>query len=363
LLSGEENDEECTLMATTDSNHERPRPVARFGGIAAVLALCGTALFLVSRSQLWPQTLDVRNNPAGPLLLGLRVILGLLALWVGSMTILTLIAHRSGHHRQAARLNRLLPQTVQRAVRAAIGVGLTGALLFNSSALAAERTSQRTTQHQTNSREATAEQASAYQPNQQPVQQPNQQLRGWPIAKGPIIVVDDDVPVLVVRGTPLQNAPVITGTPPTSITSSPGSIPELKKGSQKREPRQGATRDALAGRPSLPQGTIAAATSPTLPVSAQPALDVTTPAAAKVSSTPVLKPTTSSSVSPRVYVVKPGDHFWSIAEAEVKSAAKGEVTEADVASYWVKLVELNRKSLPDPTNPDVLLMGASIYLP
>jgi nucleoid-associated protein YgaU len=52
--------------------------------------------------------------------------------------------------------------------------------------------------------------------------------------------------------------------------------------------------------------------------------------------------------------VQPGDHLWNIAERTAP---------ADVATYWRRLVELNRPRLADPDNPDLLFPGDVVVLP
>lgn len=61
-------------------------------------------------------------------------------------------------------------------------------------------------------------------------------------------------------------------------------------------------------------------------------------------------------------IVRPGESFWSIAEDEVLTTVD-EATDADIADYWRRLIEHNRARLPDPTNPDLLWVGAILSLP
>ncbi len=58
------------------------------------------------------------------------------------------------------------------------------------------------------------------------------------------------------------------------------------------------------------------------------------------------------------WVVAPGEHFWSIAEAVTASD-----DEAVVAGYWRVLIDVNRSRLVVPGDPDVLLPGQVLTLP
>jgi hypothetical protein len=61
-------------------------------------------------------------------------------------------------------------------------------------------------------------------------------------------------------------------------------------------------------------------------------------------------------------IVRSGESFWSIAEDEVLSRVD-EATDADVASYWIRLIDANRSRLPDPANPDLLWTSTELVLP
>ncbi len=65
---------------------------------------------------------------------------------------------------------------------------------------------------------------------------------------------------------------------------------------------------------------------------------------------------------PQTYVVRSGDSFWSIAE-DIVGRENPHASGASVARYWRGLIAENRALLPDPSNPDVLLVGTTIRLP
>jgi len=57
------------------------------------------------------------------------------------------------------------------------------------------------------------------------------------------------------------------------------------------------------------------------------------------------------------WVVKPGEHFWSIARSTRDRAA------GSLHDHWLALIELNRDRLPDPCNPDLVHPGTELLLP
>lgn len=59
-------------------------------------------------------------------------------------------------------------------------------------------------------------------------------------------------------------------------------------------------------------------------------------------------------------VVRPGDHFWSIAESELGAVRGGPVRDAEVDPYWRLLVAANRELTADP---DLLVPGQVVRLP
>ena len=62
------------------------------------------------------------------------------------------------------------------------------------------------------------------------------------------------------------------------------------------------------------------------------------------------------------YSVKPGDHFWSIAE-HIVLAGNPDADEAHVRRYWIRLVEANLTKLRDRSNPDLLHVGTQLIIP
>jgi nucleoid-associated protein YgaU len=119
-------------------------------------------------------------------------------------------------------------------------------------------------------------------------------------------------------------------------------------------PRPAATSPSTQATAAPPEATTreptpaaAAATPPTAPAPA-----VTTPPA----------PMAPGAV-PGSWSVRPGDHFWAIAEQVLADAWGRPPTDAEVGRYWRTLVETNRSRLPDPANPDLLFPGQSLTVP
>jgi hypothetical protein len=75
---------------------------------------------------------------------------------------------------------------------------------------------------------------------------------------------------------------------------------------------------------------------------------------------PNLAPT---STSPGTWVVEPGDHLWSIAERTLAAAWGQAPGVRAVGAYWWQVVTVNRPTLPDPADIDLLFAGDVVTLP
>jgi hypothetical protein len=76
------------------------------------------------------------------------------------------------------------------------------------------------------------------------------------------------------------------------------------------------------------------------------------------------RPAAGAPIGAGIWVVQPGQSFWSIAEAVV--AATGQESPADVAAvaaYWSRLIAANQDHLPVPGDPDLLFVGDRLVLP
>jgi hypothetical protein len=64
-----------------------------------------------------------------------------------------------------------------------------------------------------------------------------------------------------------------------------------------------------------------------------------------------------------MWLVRPGDHFWSIAERTLTGAWGREPTDAEIVPYWQELVDRNRDALADRDNADLIFPGQAFMLP
>jgi nucleoid-associated protein YgaU len=64
-----------------------------------------------------------------------------------------------------------------------------------------------------------------------------------------------------------------------------------------------------------------------------------------------------------IWLVESGDHFWSIAQRVLIEADGASPSNDRLTEYWSELIEVNRPSLPDPGNPDLILPGMTLNLP
>ena len=82
---------------------------------------------------------------------------------------------------------------------------------------------------------------------------------------------------------------------------------------------------------------------------------------------PVVEPTpeawvpSAEGAESSVYVLEPGDHFWSIAEEHLVAELGRAVTEDEVCEYWSRLVDANRDTIQSG-DPDLIYPGEQIVL-
>jgi len=67
--------------------------------------------------------------------------------------------------------------------------------------------------------------------------------------------------------------------------------------------------------------------------------------------------------STATWTVQPGDDFWHIAEATLVAARHRPVTDAEIAPYWLALIEANRNRLAAPSEPSFIYPGQVFVLP
>jgi nucleoid-associated protein YgaU len=122
-------------------------------------------------------------------------------------------------------------------------------------------------------------------------------------------------------------------------------------------PRSAPTSADAAIVAAEPAPTIAALDAPTIEPST---VDAAAPAE---SAAPVTVPARPEPRAARTWTVAPGDHLWSIAERTMTDALGRPPAEAEVVAYWQSLLDVNRASLADPENPDLLFSGQVLTLP
>jgi LysM domain len=267
----------------------------------------------------------IADNPTGPLLLLLRAVLFGLSAWVGGLTLIAVAAKVFGLTRVATAACRLLPGVVRSVVQRSIGMGLVGSMLLSTPAFARE-------EPQANRPSTTAQNAVEYSGDvangqRWPARQPTERIAN-----------DPDAPTLIaMTERPSEATSVPTSVKQPATTKAPATIPRSLP---------------TAGAISIPQSTIAAANSSSVP-------PATWKPATSHASAPPVSPTQKNI---RTYRVVPGDHFWSIARRIVHEQQPN-ATETMVATYCHTLIATNRTQLRDPHNPDLLHVGLTLTIP
>lgn len=70
-----------------------------------------------------------------------------------------------------------------------------------------------------------------------------------------------------------------------------------------------------------------------------------------------------AAVPERTWEVRPGQHFWAVAERVLAEAWSRTPSDREVDGYWRRLIEVNRAQLRDPGNPDLLYPGQVLTVP
>lgn len=101
----------------------------------------------------------------------------------------------------------------------------------------------------------------------------------------------------------------------------------------------------------------------TAPVRATTPVRAVTPVRATAPSRTRAEAPATAAAEAVTWTVRPGEDFWSIAEAVVTKRSSGPVNDGAVASYWSRLIAANRGRLPQPGDPDLLFPGQTLVLP
>ena len=153
------------------------------------------------------------------------------------------------------------------------------------------------------------------------------------------------------------------GSPPPTMTASPEghgrTTPPVMSFLPRRSPEtwtrpaDGPHRSPVTAiPPNAPQPNAPQPTPPPMP----PHVASTAPASAPGD----VAPTTTTSGT---WVVRPGDHLWSISERTLTAARGAQPALGQLGPYWWQVVTVNRPTLPDPANIDLLFPGDVVTLP
>ena len=145
--------------------------------------------------------------------------------------------------------------------------------------------------------------------------------------------------------------------PGASTTTTPTTTTPTTTTRTMTGPRLGPTSTTATPPSAVPTVTTPAATTPaTVPAPAAPVAALAAPAA-RAAAPPIVPPAALGT-----WTVRPGDHLWLIA-TKVAEHHTGTADARLVDRYWRAVIDLNRSSLPDPANPDLLFSGMEIRLP
>jgi hypothetical protein len=193
---------------------------------------------------------------------------------------------------------------------------------------------------------------------------------GWATLPAVRRWVDRAAAVSIVAATALGTGrPAAADPPPTTSPASapvvvdvdhrdPASVPS-------RPPSGVRTGQAVDSPPAptvQPTGTLSPppTTTPLVPPTAPPPVVTTTPAEPVAPADPPPAPAAGTT-----HTVTGGEHLWSIAATRVASAsgrASADLSPADIAPYWLRVVELNRQRLRSG-NPNLVYPGEVVELP
>ena len=174
-------------------------------------------------------------------------------------------------------------------------------------------------------------------------------------------VVPEPAPVLRNTATaprpPVPNRGASGAPPPPTPASVPGRASAA--GRVRARPAPSAGRAPAAGPPPAPAPTTwvgppsAPGRRPPQAAGADPTL---APAALPAAGAPSDPAATGGTRASGEWRVRPGDSLWSIAEATAGSPDR-------VPGYWLRLIALNRSTLPFPDDPSLLFPGDILVLP
>ncbi|MEA3075151.1 MAG: resuscitation-promoting factor RpfA [Actinomycetota bacterium] len=167
-------------------------------------------------------------------------------------------------------------------------------------------------------------------------------------------------PATTAASPPRASTPATTTSAPPSTTTSPAAS------------AAGAvsTTTAASGGPAAgPSPTSTMTSMPTITstsaattASASPASSLPTPATTATRTAAEPRPAHDEQATTATWTVRPGDHFWRIAEAVLAEAWQRPPTDDEITPYWSGLVEHNRPMLADPHDADLLFPGQQVAI-
>ncbi|HET7489208.1 MAG TPA: hypothetical protein VFJ85_14855 [Acidimicrobiales bacterium] len=184
---------------------------------------------------------------------------------------------------------------------------------------------------------------------------PDDPATGAPEADVPVMRRLPDAPAAPpdTVAAPPTTAPPESTPPSTDVPTTVLSTPESTAPPAATSPGSGDEPSAPAP-PSTPSTSAPAASPPAAPpTTARPARPVAAPRPA-----PAPPP-----AGPSDRRIRPGDHFWAVAEDVLAQAWGRAPTDAEIDPYWRVVIDANRSLLADPGNPDLLFPGQVITVP
>ena len=308
-----------TKRPTTKSSGPSRAAGAQLGVILTLSLVCATVLW---RSGAGTRSLSL-TDPAQFVTGCIRIAGLIMALWLGSVTVLAVALQLVGARLASRLVERLLPSMIRRLVHLSCGVTIVGVLMGGPAGASVRHPGPNSTT-QLRSHAVAGDPTNGQRwPEIDPVPLSSSPLRA------PLSVPSGGVPSIPTSRRPLPLTPAPTT--PAPNTPAPPTIAHV------------ATiviADTVPAS-SITSGSILGG------VSAQPERR---------------RPSTTAGHEARQWTVQRGDHFWNIADRVVTAAHPG-ATEHQIARYWLSLIEVNRSRLDDPHNPDLLRIGTHLLIP
>lgn len=332
---------------TRTADAEAPRPAwGRTLAVAFAVGVSGLVLIRADGSGSIPlgsmreltDWLD-GSTPADIAVAGLRLAALAVCGYLAAALVITVVAGLVPHRHLVARLTRLAPAALRRALVCSAGSGLATGVVFSWLGPYAPSA-------------ASAEPVTAPAQGDDPAADTATMTKLGPTAPDSLPGAPT-TPAGPTSGPPSDSTPLgAGGDPPADPTLGPAPAPA--PGATPTTPAMTAPSTSPVERPATSPGATATpsttATTSTAPATGAPASEPEV----------VATPTTGDDE----WVVAPGESFWSIAEEALRDARGGtQPADEEIASYWRQLIAANRARLSAPDNPDLLHVGQALVLP